>query len=53
MGAIRTKFFTVLVILLYALVTSGSEYENRVDQVILDQLVDPATGKFDENMVGE
>lgn len=50
MGAIRTKFFTVLVILLYALVTSGSEYENRVDQVILDQLVDPATGKFDENM---
>lgn len=50
-GLMRTSRFIVLVILLCASTSISSEERKITEEVFLSQLVDPATGKIDGDMV--
>jgi hypothetical protein len=51
MGFIKTGSFIVLVILLCTLAAVSSEERNNGEEVFLRQLVEPASGEIDEDMV--
>lgn len=51
MGLIKTGSFIVLGILLFTLAAVSSEERNNGEEVFLQQLVEPASGEIDEDMV--
>lgn len=51
MGLIKSSSFIVLVSLLFTLAAVSSEERNNDEEVFLRQLVDPASGEINEDMV--
>lgn len=51
MGVLRTSYFIVLSILLCAWASRSSDEKKNSEEVLLRQLVDPASGEIDENLV--
>ena len=53
MGAIRTNCLVFLVVLFCVSLAVSLDYGKVGEEAFLNQLVDPATGEIDENLVKE
>lgn len=51
MGAIRTCYFIFLVVVLCGSLVVSSDYRRTREEEFLCQVVDPATGEIDDNLV--